>query len=81
MGIIFFAGNNSGGGFGMGSLIGGLPLSVAAAQAGGASAASSAGPTLVETVSLNYEDFSESFLTCGTCLCPFDGQVILSLIN
>ena len=62
----------------MGSLIGGLPLSVAAAQASGgaaAAAAAAAGPTLVETVSLNYEDFSESFLTCGTCLCPFDGQV------
>lgn len=28
--------------------------------------------TLVETVSINYEDFSESFLTCSTCLCPFD---------
>ena len=25
--------------------------------------------TLVETVSINYEDFNESFLTCGTCLC------------
>ncbi|XP_049823986.1 tripartite motif-containing protein 3-like isoform X2 [Aethina tumida] len=24
--------------------------------------------TLVETVSINYEDFNESFLTCGTCL-------------
>lgn len=30
--------------------------------------------TLVETVSLNYEDFSESFLTCSTCLCTYDGQ-------
>lgn len=28
--------------------------------------------TLVETVSINFEDFSESFLTCSTCLCPFD---------
>eukprot|EP00092_Neocalanus_flemingeri_P034579 GFUD01037607.1.p1 GENE.GFUD01037607.1~~GFUD01037607.1.p1 ORF type:complete len:718 (-),score=186.07 GFUD01037607.1:398-2551(-) len=28
--------------------------------------------TLVETVSINYEDFNESFLTCGTCLCMFD---------
>lgn len=27
--------------------------------------------TLVETVSINYEDFNESFLTCGTCLCKF----------
>lgn len=24
--------------------------------------------TLVETVSINYEDFTEGFLTCGTCL-------------
>jgi tripartite motif-containing protein 2/3 len=30
--------------------------------------------TLVETVSINYEDFNESFLTCGTCLCMYDGQ-------
>lgn len=29
--------------------------------------------TLVETVSLNYEDFNDSFLTCGTCLCCYDG--------
>ncbi|XP_045475674.1 tripartite motif-containing protein 2-like isoform X2 [Harmonia axyridis] len=29
--------------------------------------------TLVETVSINYEDFNESFLTCGTCLCVYDG--------
>ncbi|XP_041377656.1 tripartite motif-containing protein 2-like [Gigantopelta aegis] len=29
--------------------------------------------TLVETVSLNYEDFNDSFLTCGTCLCMYDG--------
>ncbi|KAF2354827.1 Zinc finger RING-type [Trinorchestia longiramus] len=29
--------------------------------------------TLVETVSINYEDFSEYFLTCGTCLCSYDG--------
>lgn len=28
--------------------------------------------TLIETVSINYEDFSESFLTCSTCLCPYD---------
>ncbi|PAA65625.1 hypothetical protein BOX15_Mlig016042g1 [Macrostomum lignano] len=27
---------------------------------------------LVETVQLNFEDFSESFLTCGTCLTLFD---------
>eukprot|EP00095_Tigriopus_kingsejongensis_P011158 maker-scaffold259_size234575-snap-gene-1.18 protein:Tk11158 transcript:maker-scaffold259_size234575-snap-gene-1.18-mRNA-1 annotation:"tripartite motif-containing protein 3" len=28
---------------------------------------------LVETVSIDYEDFNESFLTCGTCLCMYDG--------
>lgn len=28
--------------------------------------------TLVETVSINYDDFNESFLTCGTCLCTYD---------
>ena len=27
--------------------------------------------TLVETVSIDYEDFNESFLTCGTCLCKY----------
>ncbi|CAH1772261.1 unnamed protein product [Owenia fusiformis] len=30
--------------------------------------------TLVETVSINYEDFNDSFLTCGTCLCMYDNQ-------
>ena len=25
--------------------------------------------TLVETVSIDYEDFNETYLTCGTCLC------------
>lgn len=30
--------------------------------------------TLVETVSINYEDFNESFLTCSTCLCVFDNN-------
>lgn len=30
--------------------------------------------TLVETVSIDYEDFNESFLTCGTCLCMFDAS-------
>jgi len=30
--------------------------------------------TLVETVSIDYEDFNESFLTCGTCLCMYDGN-------
>jgi len=29
--------------------------------------------TLVETVNIDYEDFNESFLTCGTCLCMYDG--------
>lgn len=28
--------------------------------------------TLVETVSINYEDFTEGFLTCGTCLNTYD---------
>lgn len=28
--------------------------------------------TLVETVSIDYEDFTEGFLTCPTCLCPYD---------
>jgi len=28
--------------------------------------------TLVETVSIDYEDFNESFLTCATCLCTYD---------
>lgn len=30
--------------------------------------------TLVETVSINYEDFNDSFLTCGTCLCVYDSN-------
>lgn len=30
--------------------------------------------TLVETVSINYEDFSDSFLTCGTCLCMYNNE-------
>ncbi|KAL4221155.1 hypothetical protein ACF0H5_019414 [Mactra antiquata] len=30
--------------------------------------------TLVETVSINYEDFNDSFLTCGTCLCVYDSS-------
>jgi len=29
--------------------------------------------TLVETVSINYEDFTEGFLTCSTCLNTYDG--------
>lgn len=28
---------------------------------------------LVETVSINCEDFTEGFLTCGTCLYTYDG--------
>ncbi|VDM39410.1 unnamed protein product [Toxocara canis] len=30
--------------------------------------------TLVETVNINLEDFSESFLTCATCLCTYDQE-------
>jgi tripartite motif-containing protein 2/3 len=30
--------------------------------------------TLIETVSINYEDFTDSFLTCGTCLLPYDAS-------
>ena len=30
--------------------------------------------TLVETVSINYEDFTEGFLTCSTCLCTYDNN-------
>ena len=30
--------------------------------------------TLVETVSINYEDFSDSFLTCGTCLSVYNNE-------
>ena len=37
--------------------------------------------TLVETVSIDYEDFNESFLTCSTCLCKFIDIFDLSLIN
>ena len=33
--------------------------------------------TLVETVSIDYEDFNESFLTCGTCLCKFYSNILL----
>jgi len=52
------------------------PLSIksspaSAADRGGSSHRMSS--TLVETVSINYEDFSDSFLTCGTCLCVYDG--------
>lgn len=31
-----------------------------------------ASSTLVETVSINYEDFTEGFLTCSTCLYTYD---------
>ena len=31
-----------------------------------------AASTLVETVNINLEDFSETFLTCSTCLYVFD---------
>ena len=37
--------------------------------------------TLVETVSIDYEDFNESFLTCSTCLCKFIDIFDLPLIN
>jgi len=40
---------------------------------GGGSSDAGMSSTLVETVSINYEDFSDSFLTCGTCLCVYDG--------
>ncbi|KAI7687095.1 Tripartite motif-containing protein 2 [Sarcoptes scabiei] len=30
--------------------------------------------TLVETVSINYDDFTEGFLTCGTCLYTYDAE-------
>ena len=36
--------------------------------------------TLVETVSINYEDFNESFLTCGTCLCKWTSIFQFSLL-
>lgn len=36
--------------------------------------------TLVETVSINYEDFNESFLTCGTCLCEYYFRYIFLFI-
>ena len=32
------------------------------------------GSTLVETVSIDYEDFNESFLTCSTCLCELSSD-------
>ena len=47
------------------------PLSVECSSAAAAERRMSS--TLVETVSINYEDFSDSFLTCGTCLCTYDG--------
>uniref|UniRef100_A0A915KBF1 RING-type domain-containing protein n=1 Tax=Romanomermis culicivorax TaxID=13658 RepID=A0A915KBF1_ROMCU len=28
--------------------------------------------TIIETININYNDFNESFLTCATCLYPFD---------
>ena len=33
-------------------------------------------PTLVETVAIDYEDFNESFLTCGTCLCELSSFIL-----
>ncbi|VDP36584.1 unnamed protein product [Heligmosomoides polygyrus] len=35
--------------------------------------------TLVETVNINLEDFSETFLTCSTCLYTYDQNDALSL--
>jgi len=52
------------------------PLSIRSSPADGSSRRRSGermSSTLVETVSINYEDFSDSFLTCGTCLCVYDG--------
>lgn len=37
--------------------------------------------TLVETVSINCEDFSESFLTCSTCLCTSRSRIYCSLFG
>ena len=37
--------------------------------------------TLVETVSINYEDFNESFLTCSTCLCNWQFLTWMNLDN
>ena len=37
--------------------------------------------TLVETVSIDYEDFNESFLTCGTCLCKYLCIHLLSFLK
>ncbi|VIO94310.1 Uncharacterized protein BM_BM6188 [Brugia malayi] len=30
--------------------------------------------TFIETVNINLEDFSETFLTCATCLCTYDQE-------
>jgi len=51
------------------------PLSIKSSPAAASDVASRnrMSSTLVETVSINYEDFSDSFLTCGTCLCVYDG--------
>ncbi len=32
--------------------------------------------TLVETVNINYEDFTEGFLTCSTCLYTYDVRTL-----
>lgn len=37
--------------------------------------------TLVETVSINYEDFNESFLTCGTCLCEYHEILLINRLQ
>jgi hypothetical protein len=35
--------------------------------------------TFVQTVSINYEDFNESFLTCGTCLCEYNTNILYTI--
>ena len=37
--------------------------------------------TLVETVSIDYEDFNESFLTCATCLCKYFLHIANSVVT
>jgi len=50
-----------------------IKSSAAGEQGGRRASGHGMSSTLVETVSINYEDFSDSFLTCGTCLCVYDG--------
>jgi tripartite motif-containing protein 2/3 len=53
---------------------GGLATSTSSSSSSSSSTNSSNSSTLVETVRLNLDDFSESFLTCATCLYQFDGD-------